>query len=72
MGRYLIWFLCGAMTAVVLFFVSFKAGATVNTLTLTDEYMSLGVKVCVYEGSGRVEYVKKYSAGACPTKKTFK
>lgn len=45
--------------------------ARVNTLTNTDEISDGDKKICIYEGSGRVETIVIEASRACPSKKTF-
>lgn len=51
--------------------LSSQAFATVNTLSLVDEYTDGSSKVCVYSDGHRTETVTKDGAGSCPSKKTF-
>lgn len=55
--------------AVILF--SAPVLATVNTLTLVDEYTDGSDKVCIYSNGNRTETFIKEGAGSCPSKKTF-
>ncbi len=51
--------------------LSSQAFATVNTLSLVDEYTDGSSKVCIYSDGHRTESVVKEGAGSCPSKKTF-
>lgn len=51
--------------------ISPQAFATVNTLSLVDEYTDGSSKVCIYSDGNRTESVVKEGAGLCPSKKTF-
>lgn len=51
--------------------LSSQAFATVNTLSLVDEYTDGSSKVCIYSDGNRTESVVKEGAGSCPSKKTF-
>ncbi|AFC21339.1 hypothetical protein GAP31_158 [Cronobacter phage vB_CsaM_GAP31] len=51
--------------------LSSQAFATVNTLSLVDEYTDGSSKVCIYSDGNRTESVVKEGAGECPSKKTF-
>lgn len=51
--------------------LSSQAFATVNTLSLVDEYTDGSSKVCIYSDGHRTEIVTKDGAGSCPSKKTF-
>ncbi|QXL90374.1 hypothetical protein [Salmonella phage NINP13076] len=51
--------------------LSSPALATVNTLTLVDEYTDGSNKVCIYSDGNRTESFVKDGAGSCPSKKTF-
>lgn len=51
--------------------LSSPAFATVNTLSLVDEYTDGSSKVCIYSDGNRTESVVKEGAGSCPSKKTF-
>lgn len=51
--------------------ISPQAFATVNTLSLVDEYTDGSSKVCIYSDGNRTESVVKEGAGSCPSKKTF-
>lgn len=51
--------------------LSSPAFATVNTLSLVDEYTDGSSKVCIYSDGHRTESVVKEGAGSCPSKKTF-
>lgn len=51
--------------------LSSQAFATVNTLSLVDEYTDGSSKVCIYSDGNRTESVMKEGAGSCPSKKTF-
>lgn len=51
--------------------LSSQAFATVNTLSLVDEYTDGSSKVCIYSDGNRTESFVKEGAGSCPSKKTF-
>lgn len=51
--------------------LSSPAFATVNTLSLVDEYTDGSSKVCIYSDGNRTESIVKEGAGSCPSKKTF-
>ena len=51
--------------------LSSPAFATVNALSLVDEYTDGSSKVCIYSDGNRTESVVKEGAGSCPSKKTF-
>lgn len=51
--------------------LSTPAFATVNTLTLVDEYTDGSSKICVYSNGDRTETAERSRASACPSKKTF-
>lgn len=51
--------------------LSSQAFATVNTLSLVDEYTDGSSKVCIYSDGNRTEPFVKEGAGSCPSKKTF-
>lgn len=51
--------------------LSSQAFATVNTLSLVDEYTDGSSKVCIYSDGNRTESFVKEDAGSCPSKKTF-
>lgn len=51
--------------------LSSPAFATVNTLSLVDEYTDGSSKVCIYSDGNRTESFVKEGAGSCPSKKTF-
>lgn len=44
---------------------------TVNTLTLTESYVSGSKRICVYQDSRRTEIIEIESSRSCPSKKTF-
>lgn len=67
-------YLFGVLTGVVvvcLLLISSPAFATVNTLSLVDEYTDGSSKVCIYSDGNHTESVVKEGAGSCPSKKTF-
>lgn len=51
--------------------LSSTAYATVNTLTLVDEYVDGDSKICIYSNGHRTETFIKDGAGSCPRHKTF-
>ena len=51
--------------------LSSQAFATVNTLSLVDEYTDGSSKVCIYSDGNRTESVVKEGAGSCKSKMTF-
>lgn len=51
--------------------LSSPAFATVNTLSLVDEYTDGSSKVCIYSDGNRTESIVKEGAGSCTSKKTF-
>lgn len=51
--------------------LSSQAFATVNTLSLVDEYTDGSSKICIYSDGNRTESFVKEGAGSCPSKKTF-
>lgn len=59
------------LSVILLVLLAGNARATVNTMTLTDEYVSNGVRVCIYEGGNRTEVIEVNASGSCPSKKTF-
>lgn len=67
-------YLFGVVMAVVvmcILLLSSPAFATVNTLSLVDEYTDGSSKVCIYSDGNRTESFVKEGAGSCPSKKTF-
>lgn len=67
---YLFGVFTGILVMCILLFSS-QAFATVNTLSLVDEYTDGSSKVCIYSDGNRTESVVKEGAGSCPSKKTF-
>ena len=62
----------GGILFAVLFSLSMpSAHATVNTLSLVDEYTDGDTTVCIYSDGNRTESFVKEGAGSCPSKKTF-
>lgn len=55
----------------VLSLMSSYSYASVNTLSLVDEYDNGDGKVCVYSNGDRTETLEKSGAGSCPSKHTF-
>lgn len=70
MGKSIVKHTSFALFSFLLLF-SASSCATVNTLTNTGEYSDGDKKICIYEGSGRVETIVINASRACPSKKTF-
>lgn len=67
-------YLFGVFTGVLvmcILLLSSPAFATVNTLSLVDEYTDGSSKVCIYSDGNRTESVVKEGAGSCKSKMTF-